>query len=156
MAVSEPEAGGRGAPSPAPDHRAAARRRRARSIAGTLLSLLLTMLGLLLVTFIIGRVMPIDPVLASKGDILRAIADIYGFKRTLAKAADDFSANPGNTAQVSNFEQLVTLSGRQELDAADQPVVQAVDVPAFWVVREEADVPPDAPAPTRTRPGRRP
>ncbi|WP_095985881.1 GspE/PulE family protein [Cystobacter fuscus] len=71
--------------------------------------------------------MPIDPVLASKGDILRAIADIYGFKRTLAKAADDFSANPGNSPQVSNFEQLVTLSGRQELDAADQPVVQAVD-----------------------------
>jgi general secretion pathway protein E len=71
--------------------------------------------------------MAIDPVLASKTDILRAIADIYGFKRTLAKAADDFNANPGNSAQISNFEQLVSLSTRQELDAADQPVVQAVD-----------------------------
>ena len=71
--------------------------------------------------------MAIDPVLASKTDILRAIADIYGFKRTLAKAADDFNTNPGNSPQVSNFEQLVSLSSRQELDAADQPVVQAVD-----------------------------
>ncbi len=71
--------------------------------------------------------MPIEPVLASKVDILKAIADIYGFKRTLARAADDFTNNPSNSPQIGNFEQLVSLSGRQELDAADQPVVQAVD-----------------------------
>ncbi|WNG59364.1 type II/IV secretion system protein [Archangium gephyra] len=71
--------------------------------------------------------MPIEPVFSSKTDILKAIADVYGFKRTLAKAADDFTNNSHNSPQVSNFEQLVTLSGRQELDAADQPVVQAVD-----------------------------
>jgi general secretion pathway protein E len=71
--------------------------------------------------------MPIEPVLASKTDILKAIADTYGFKNTLTRAADDFSANPQNSTQVGNFEQLVSLSGRKELDAADQPVVQAVD-----------------------------
>ncbi|WNG38569.1 type II/IV secretion system protein [Archangium violaceum] len=71
--------------------------------------------------------MPIEPVLSAKTDILKAIADIYGFKRTLARAADDFSTNPQNSPQIGNFEQLVSLSGRQELDAADQPVVQAVD-----------------------------
>ncbi|MFY0530265.1 GspE/PulE family protein [Archangium gephyra] len=71
--------------------------------------------------------MPIEPVFSSKADILKAIADVYGFKRTLAKAADDFTSNSHNSPQISNFEQLVTLSGRQELDAADQPVVQAVD-----------------------------
>jgi general secretion pathway protein E len=69
--------------------------------------------------------MPIEPVLSAKTDILRAIADIYGFKRTLARAADDFTQV--GTPQIGNFEQLVSLSGRQELDAADQPVVQAVD-----------------------------
>nr|WP_255418640.1 ABC transporter permease [Paracoccus sp. JM45] len=37
-------------------------------MAGTVLSLALTLLGLLLVTFIIGRVMPIDPVLKVVGD----------------------------------------------------------------------------------------
>ncbi len=71
--------------------------------------------------------MAIEPVLSSKGDILRAIADIYGFKRTLARAADDFGGNTAGSPQIGNFEQLVSLSGRQELDAADQPVVQAVD-----------------------------
>ena len=42
--------------------------RRARRAGGVLLSLVLTMLGLLLVTFVIGRVMPIDPVLKVVGD----------------------------------------------------------------------------------------
>ena len=57
-----------GADRPDPSARNALRRRRARSIAGTALSLALTLLGLLLVTFIIGRVMPIDPVLKVVGD----------------------------------------------------------------------------------------
>ncbi|MFL5345921.1 MAG: GspE/PulE family protein [Hyalangium sp.] len=67
--------------------------------------------------------LPIEPVLSSKSDILKSIAEIYGFKKTLARAADDFAAAP----QLTNFEQLVSLSGTQELDAADKPVVQAVD-----------------------------
>jgi general secretion pathway protein E len=67
--------------------------------------------------------MAVVPVLAAKSDILRSITDIYGFKRTLAKAADDF----GQQSTISNFEQLVSLSGRQELEASDKPVVQAVD-----------------------------
>lgn len=40
-----------------------------------LATLLVTFLGLLLVTFLIGRVLPIDPVLAAVGD--RAPADVY-------------------------------------------------------------------------------
>lgn len=65
----------------------------------------------------------IEPVLASKIDILRCIADIYGFKQTLAQAADDF----GGGQQVANFEQLVTLSTGQDLEASDKPIIQAVD-----------------------------
>nr|WP_299845418.1 ABC transporter permease [uncultured Paracoccus sp.] len=42
--------------------------RRLKRIGGVILSLVLTLLGLLLVTFIIGRVMPIDPVLKVVGD----------------------------------------------------------------------------------------
>jgi peptide/nickel transport system permease protein len=49
--------------------------RFARRAAGLLLSVALTFLGLLLVTFLIGRVVPIDPVLAAVGD--RAPADVY-------------------------------------------------------------------------------
>nr|WP_147040167.1 ABC transporter permease [Skermanella aerolata] len=44
-------------------------------MAGFLLSIALTFLGLLLVTFLIGRVVPIDPVLAAVGD--RANAETY-------------------------------------------------------------------------------
>ncbi|HEX8702889.1 MAG TPA: GspE/PulE family protein [Myxococcaceae bacterium] len=66
---------------------------------------------------------PIEPVLSAKSDILKAIAEIYGFKKTLARAADDFASEP----QIGNFEQLVSLSGTQELEASDKPVVQAVD-----------------------------
>jgi peptide/nickel transport system permease protein len=58
---------------------AAARPRRPagplKRIAGLLLSVALTFLGLLLVTFLIGRVVPIDPVLAAVGD--RANAETY-------------------------------------------------------------------------------
>ena len=69
MAVTDTNPGlGPGAAPPGRPGRGAARRRRARSIGGTRLSLALTLLGLLLVTFIIGRVMPIDPVLKVVGD----------------------------------------------------------------------------------------
>jgi peptide/nickel transport system permease protein len=43
--------------------------------ASTLVIVALTFFGLLLVTFLIGRVMPIDPVLAAVGD--RATAEVY-------------------------------------------------------------------------------
>jgi len=66
--------------------------------------------------------MQIEPLLSAKSDILKAIADIYGFKKTLARAANDFQPS----SQIQNFEQLVSL-GSQELDASDKPIVQAVD-----------------------------
>lgn len=50
-------------------------RATAPRLAGWLLSLALTALGLMVVTFLIGRVMPIDPVLAAVGD--RASAEVY-------------------------------------------------------------------------------
>ncbi len=65
----------------------------------------------------------IIPVLSAKQDILKGIADVYGFKRTIAAAASEHSENQN----VSDFEQLVRLSSDKELDASDKPVVQAVD-----------------------------
>jgi general secretion pathway protein E len=67
---------------------------------------------------------PIIPVMSARADILKGIADVYGFKRTLAAAVSEHAdAGPG----VSNFEQLVSLSTGRELDASDRPVIQAVD-----------------------------
>lgn len=42
--------------------------RRLKQVAGLLVSLLLTLFGLLVVTFVIGRVMPIDPVMKIVGE----------------------------------------------------------------------------------------
>lgn len=47
----------------------------ARDVAATATTVAATLLGLLLVTFFIGRVVPIDPVLAAVGD--RAPAEVY-------------------------------------------------------------------------------
>ncbi|MGV3621383.1 MAG: GspE/PulE family protein [Archangium sp.] len=64
------------------------------------------------------------PVLSAKADILKGIADVYGFKRTLAAAAVEHA---DATANISNFEQLVSVSSGRELDAGDKPVIQAVE-----------------------------
>ena len=50
-------------------------RSRLAALGGWLVTLPLTLFGLLLVTFLIGRVVPIDPVIAIVGD--RAPADVY-------------------------------------------------------------------------------
>ncbi len=48
---------------------------RLRTLAATLASIPITLFGLVLITFLIGRVVPIDPVLAVVGD--RAPQDVY-------------------------------------------------------------------------------
>ena len=42
-----------------------------------------------------------DLALTASVDILKAIADIYGFKRTLARAADEANTTPSASAQVA-------------------------------------------------------
>ncbi len=65
----------KGVPAEAADSLAFRLWRRLRAVGGVLLSLALTFLGLTFVTFIIGRVMPLDPVLAIVGD--RAPQHVY-------------------------------------------------------------------------------
>ena len=64
------------------------------------------------------------PVLSARADILRGIADVYDFKRTVVAAAHEHAeGGPG----IGNFEQLISVSANQQLDAGDRPVIQAVD-----------------------------
>ncbi len=49
--------------------------RRLKGLATAIISLAVTMMGLLMVTFVIGRVMPIDPVISVVGE--RATAEMY-------------------------------------------------------------------------------
>lgn len=63
------------ADAPVPRGRSFGLGTRATGVARLVVFVLLTFLGLLLVTFLIGRVVPIDPVLAAVGD--RAPAEVY-------------------------------------------------------------------------------
>ncbi len=70
--MAEPQAAGRQAAEPGKGPAAPS---LLRGIAGVILTLALTFIGLTAVTFVIGRVMPADPVLAIVGD--RAPQDVY-------------------------------------------------------------------------------
>ncbi len=67
MAMAEESPGGR--------RRSPPLLRSLRKAAGTVASVLITMLGLLFVTFLIGRVMPVDPVISVVGE--RASKEVY-------------------------------------------------------------------------------
>ncbi|MGM0577250.1 MAG: GspE/PulE family protein [Myxococcota bacterium] len=65
----------------------------------------------------------LEVAVASKTDILRHIREIYGFRRTLAAAAQDLT---GGT-DLGNLEQLVKLKSLDEIEATDQHIVNAVE-----------------------------
>jgi general secretion pathway protein E len=66
----------------------------------------------------------IIPVLTATNDILTCVAEIYGFRHSV-RAAEEAQSTP--SVDVGNLEQLVKLSGMEELEATDKPVVTAVE-----------------------------
>lgn len=66
---------------------------------------------------------PIRPVMAPKSEIMRVITEFHGFRRSM-RAAEVELAN--NLPDIANLEALYRVSGMNELEANDQPVVQAV------------------------------
>ncbi len=67
----------------------------------------------------------IRPVLCSKADIMRAITDVHGFKRSVSAAMQ--SSAPDFSDRLGNLEQLVQLSDHDSLEADDRPVINAVE-----------------------------
>ncbi|MHB1846505.1 MAG: GspE/PulE family protein [Deltaproteobacteria bacterium] len=67
----------------------------------------------------------VRPILSSQTDILRCVAEIYGFKHSVNAAEREAGFATG--VDVGNLEQLVKLSGAEELEATDKPVVSAVE-----------------------------
>ena len=65
----------------------------------------------------------VRPVLAPKFEILRTITEFHGFRRSM-RAAEGELAN--NLPDIANLEALYKVAGMNELEANDQPVVQAV------------------------------
>ncbi len=61
-------------------------------------------------------------VVSSKRDIVKAITEIYGFRKSVESAAKESRSDP-----IADFEQLVRLRTVGEIEATDQHVVNAVD-----------------------------
>ena len=66
----------------------------------------------------------VQPVVASKSDVLRIINEFYGFKRSIAAAEHQFSGTP---VDLGNLEQFVRLRPTEELTSNDQHIVNAVN-----------------------------
>ncbi|MSP55531.1 MAG: type II/IV secretion system protein [Myxococcales bacterium] len=66
---------------------------------------------------------PIRPVMACKYEILKVIAEFHGFRRSMRAAEADFA---NDLPDISNLESLYKVGGTNELEATDQPIVQAV------------------------------
>ena len=92
---------------------------RTRALAATLASVPITLFGLILITFLIGRVVPIDPVLAIVGD--RAPQDVVARTRLelgLDKSLpEQFVRYVGQLAQ-GDFGRSVMTSNRVSADIA--------------------------------------
>jgi general secretion pathway protein E len=65
----------------------------------------------------------LEIVLSARSDIQRFITEVYGFKRSVAKAAKEMAPQ----VDLGNLEQLVRLGAVDELEANDRHVVSAVE-----------------------------
>ncbi len=65
------------------------------------------------------------PVVSSKTDVIRLIAECFGFRKSITAAETQFSHKRGG--ELGNLEQLVRLKSSDELPATDQHIVNAVD-----------------------------
>jgi general secretion pathway protein E len=61
--------------------------------------------------------------LSMRGEIQRSITEVYGFKRSVTRAAEEMAP----TIDLGNLEQLVRLGTVREIEANDQHVVNAVE-----------------------------
>ena len=76
----------------------------------------------------------IRPVVATKSEILRTITDFFGFRTSVQQAANDL--DPG--IDLGNLEQLVQLKDVEELEATDQPVINAVEYILHYAYSQRA------------------
>ncbi|MEC7242079.1 MAG: GspE/PulE family protein [Myxococcota bacterium] len=65
----------------------------------------------------------VEPVMAMKSSIMQVIAEFHGFRRSMQAAEAEHQTD---LPDLGNLEQLYAVKGVNELDATDQPVVQAV------------------------------
>ncbi|MCP4606488.1 MAG: type II/IV secretion system protein [Proteobacteria bacterium] len=73
-------------------------------------------------------------VLSSRSDIQRFITEVYGFKRSVARAAKEMAP----VVDLGNLEQLIHLSKVEEIEANDRHVVNAVEYVLHYAFDQRA------------------
>jgi general secretion pathway protein E len=73
-------------------------------------------------------------VVSGKGDIQRIITEIYGFRSSITAA----EANATNRVDLGNLEQLVELKRVGDIEATDQPVINAVEYLLHYAFEQRA------------------
>ncbi|MDD5309027.1 MAG: ATPase, T2SS/T4P/T4SS family [Deltaproteobacteria bacterium] len=73
-------------------------------------------------------------VLSPRTDIQRVITEVYGFKRSVARAAREMAP----TVDLGNLEQLVRLGAVEEIEANDRHVVGAVEYLLHYAFEQRA------------------
>ena len=76
----------------------------------------------------------VRPVLAAKSDILRLIAEIYGFRSSIQSAERDF----GEGTDLGNLEQFIQLKSVDEIEATDRHVINALDFLLHYALDQRA------------------
>jgi len=66
----------------------------------------------------------VELTLAPKGDLLKTIMEFHGFKKSVDIAAKEFGNSP--LGELGNLEAFSSMKRLEEIDASDQPIVQAV------------------------------
>jgi general secretion pathway protein E len=80
----------------------------------------------------------IRPVLTSKADILRLIAEIYGFRSSVRAAEKDFGGGPGAAVDLGNLEQFFSLKSVDAIEADDKHVINAIDFLLHYALDQRA------------------
>ncbi len=75
------------------------------------------------------------PVLSAGSDIQRCITEVYGFKRSVARAAVEMQQP---TVDLGNLEQLVRLGAVHEIEATDRHIVNAVEYILHYAFNQRA------------------
>lgn len=78
----------------------------------------------------------VHPVLSAKSDILRLIAEIHGFSKSIKGAEEDFGG--ASTIDLGNLEQFVQLTAVDEIEANDKHIINALDYLFHYALSQRA------------------
>jgi len=77
----------------------------------------------------------VRPVVTTKSDIIKLIAEFFGFQRSIVAAEHQFA---GPSVDLGNLEQYVRLKSADELPSNDQHIVHAVHHPLAYAFDQRA------------------